>query len=137
MRANIGLKSNVDKKVLKNLKDGDVLYSAVYDHASGYTTPEAYVFRGYAKAPNSQKGIWAKIVSVAYYDSEGKLFTNKREHKDEKGNVTEVEDIKVNDISVGLFSSKLDALEAWCKVAEQIYKSAKDALEKEQKENEK
>jgi len=49
-------------------------------------------------------------------------------HKKEDGTTEEIEDIKVNDISVGLYLTKKDAFEAWEKVAKHIYDSAREAV---------
>ena len=37
MRTNTGIKSGIDKDIMKDLKKGDVLYSAVYDNGCGRT----------------------------------------------------------------------------------------------------
>lgn len=128
MRKNLGLKTGIDKDVLKSLKEGDLLWSAVYDHASGLTEPVAFQFKEYVKAPNNSKGIWARIVEVEAIDKDGKVTLATRDHIDQNGNKTLVEDSKVNDISSGLFLDKRSALKGWQKVAERIYKSACDAV---------
>lgn len=132
MRKNLGLKNNIKENDLRNLKDGDLLYSAVYDNGFETTSVEPFIFRGYVKAPKNQKGIWAKYVNVAYYDEATKkpipaTRTNKVAGKEE-----EVEDIKVNDISVGLFLNPKDALKAFMDFTYKMYASAKDAYEKEE-----
>lgn len=131
MRKNIGLESNIEKDIIKNLKNGDILYSAVYDNGFGTTETEEYIFREYIKAPGNSKGVWARYVPVESYDSDGKPNPVMKDHKNEDGTTSQVEDSRVNDISVGLFLNKIDALKAWEKVAEKIYKSAKEAVEKE------
>lgn len=129
MKQNIGLKSNVDRDILKDLKDGDILYSAYYDHADGKTQSQALIFRGYVDAPGNSKGIWGKYVEAAYYDDETKTYKPiMKEHKKEDGTVEDVEDIKVNDLSVGVFLTEKEAFEAWLKVAKAIYDSAKEAV---------
>lgn len=129
MRKNLGLKTGIDKNVLKSLKKGDLLWSAVYDHASGLTEPVAFQFKEYVKAPNNSKGIWARIVEVEAIDKDGSPTLATREHLNQDGDKTLVEDSKVNDISSGLFLDKRSALEGWQKVAEAIYKSACEAVE--------
>ena len=44
MRTNTGIKSGIDKDIMKDLKKGDVLYSAVYDNGCGRTSIEKFVF---------------------------------------------------------------------------------------------
>lgn len=131
MRKNVGLESNIEKIDLKNLKDGDLLYSAVYDNGFGTTSVEPFIFRGYVKAPNNQKGIWAKYVNVAYYDDETKKPIPAMKQVKNNGKTEEVEDIKVNDISVGLFLNSKDALKAFVDFTYKMYASAKDAYDKE------
>ena len=129
MKQNIGLASNVGKDILKDLKDGDILYSACYDHSDGETTAIPIIFRGYVDAPGNNKGVWCKIVEAAYYDdATQKYLPIMKTHKKEDGTTEEIEDIKVNDISVGLYLTKKDAFEAWEKVAKNIYDSACKAV---------
>ena len=42
MRTNTGIKSGIDKDIMKDLKKGDVLYSAVYDNGCGRTSIEKF-----------------------------------------------------------------------------------------------
>lgn len=129
MKVNIGLKSNVEKDILKDLKDGDVLFSAYYDHGMGKTETQALIFRGYVDAPNNSKGVWGKYVEAAYYDEDKQEYAPiMKTRKKEDGTEETVEDIKVNDLSIGVFLTQFDALKAWKQVAKKIYESAEDAV---------
>lgn len=129
MRKSIGLKSGVDKERLKSLKDGDVLYTAVYDNGSGLTEAVPFVFREYVKAPGNNKGIWAKLTEVESIGPDGEMILATRDHTNQKGDIETVEDSKVNDISSGIFLDKKSALESWKEMAKKIYDSACRAVE--------
>lgn len=129
MKMNIGLTSNVDKDILKDLKDGDILFSAYYDHGFGKTETQALIFRGYVDAPSNSKGVWGKYVEAAYYDAEKKEYVPiMKTCKKEDGTEETVEDIKVNDLSIGVFLTEKAALEAWEQMTKKIYDSAKEAV---------
>lgn len=113
---------------MKDLKKGDVLYSAVYDNRCGRTSIEKFVFDEYVKQPGNNKGVWAKYAEVVCENDDGTYELAQKVHRNEDG--TESNEIawRVNDISVGLFLDPLSALKAWEKVAFNIYSSAKRAV---------
>ncbi len=130
MRTNTGIKSGIERDILKDLKQGDILYSAVYDNGSGRTTTECFQFDSYVKAPGSSKGIWAKYVEIISMNPDGTVAeVMMKDHKNEDGTTTKEPDWRVNDVSCGLFLDPLSALQAWEKVAFSIYSSAKRAVE--------
>lgn len=128
MRTNTGIKSGIEKDIMKDLKKGDFLYSAVYDNGSGRTENEVFVFEEYIKAPSNSKGVWAKYVEVTHMSDDGSFAVATKEHKNEDGTVTHEPDWRVNDVSVGLFLDPVSALKAWERVAFNIYSSAKRAV---------
>lgn len=128
MRTNTGIKSGIEKDIMKDLKKGDLLYSAVYDNGSGRTENEVFMFEEYVKAPSNSKGVWAKYVEVTHMSTDGSdIELAMKDHKNEDGSVTKEPDWRVNDVSVGLFLNPVDALKAWERVAFSIYSSAKRA----------
>lgn len=129
MRANLGVKNNIDKNVMKELKKGDILYSAVYDNSTETTDVEKFVFEEYVKSPNNSKGVWAKYVEIVSEKEDGTYEVATKSYKNENGKTENVPDWRVNDISVGLFLNPLSALEAWEKVTEKLNSSAKRAVE--------
>lgn len=139
MRTNTGIKSGIDKDIMKDLKKGDVLYSAVYDNGCGRTSIEKFVFDEYVKQPVNSKGVWAKYAEVVLENEDGTYELAKKVHRGEDGKETEEIAWRVNDISIGLFLDPLSALKAWEKVAFNIYSSAKRAVSdqeaKEKKSN--
>lgn len=130
MRANLGVKNNIDKNVMKELKKGDILYSAVYDNSTETTDVEKFVFEEYVKSPSNSKGVWAKYVEIVSEKEDGTYEVATKPYKNENGKTENVPDWRVNDISIGLFLDPLSALEAWEKVTEKLNSSAKRAIEK-------
>lgn len=128
MKQYLGLESNIEKSTLKNLKDGDILYSAVFDNNSQKTEVQPFLFRGYVDAPNNSKGIWAKYVEAYFDENDNKYVPMMKNSKKEDGTYEEVEDIKVNDISIGLFLDKKEALIAFEKTIKKIHKSILEVL---------
>lgn len=127
MRTNTGIKSGIDRDIMKDLKKGDILYSAVYDNGCGRTSIEKFVFDEYVKQPGS-KGVWAKYAEVVYENDDGTVELAQKVHRNEDGAESNEIAWRVNDISVGLFLDPLSALKAWEKVAFNIYSSAKRAV---------
>lgn len=130
MRANLGVKSWIDKDIIKDLKKGDILYSAVYDNSIGVTDVVKFMFEEYVKSPGNSKGVWAKYVEIVSEKDDGTYEVATKPHKGEDGKTEDAPDWRVNDISIGLFLDPLSALKAWEKVAQGIYGSAKRAVEK-------
>ena len=131
MRTNTGIKSGIARDIMKDLKEGDILYSAVYDNSTKVTSTEMFYFKEYVKQPGNSKGVWAKYVEIISYEDDEPVFATKP-HKNEDGTITEEPDWRVNDISIGVFLDPLSALKAWEKVAQTIYESAKKAVELEE-----
>jgi hypothetical protein len=107
----IGLKSDERTEQLKNLKDGQLLYSAEYSSETGKVGPLIYIFKEYVKAPSKadEKGIWAKL-QEACVDGDGKVMgltsTDKKDGKPK-------DVLVVNDISAGAWFNYADCLEAF------------------------
>ena len=122
MRTNTGISSGIDKDIMKDLKKGDVLYSAVYDNGCGRTSIEKFVFDEYVKQPGNNIGVWAKYAEVVCENDDGTYELAQKVHRNEDG--TESNEIawRVNDISLGLFLDPLSALKAWEKDKSQINK---------------
>ncbi len=132
MRTNTGIKSGIERDIMKDLKQGDILYSAVYDNGSGRTSVEKFQFDSYVQQPGNSKGVWAKYCEIAIDNGDGTYELCKKMHKNEDGTETEEPAWRVNDISVGLFLEPIDALKAWERVAFNIYSSAKRAVKDEE-----
>ena len=134
MSLNMGTVSYEDEESinkLKNLKPGDVLYSAGYDEATGEVDYYMYSFREYMPQPNKNesKRIIARLTEC--YEDNGKIMLMMKDHKREDGTVETVEDSFVNDIQVGVYFSKKDAFKAFQAKMKQIYEAAQLAYSNE------
>lgn len=109
----IGLKSDLDEDQLKKLREGDVLYSAYYDHGFNKTDVIEYKFEEYIDAPRDEKtGIWARLKDC----SDDKTYAQ--------------------DLTKGMYKSKFNAVEALLMTLTQMVEATKDACEKFKKEEE-
>lgn len=131
----VGLESFEDIEKLKNLKENDLLYSAMIESVEteekGVYTPQVHIltyqFKEYVKAPGNQKGIWAKLEQIEIDENGNRVPIVVEVDSDSKKKMTTT----VQDLTVGLFLSKAIALEEFYRFFEQMFILTKEAYDKE------